>query len=62
MYERRSEEPFAAPVPFPLNHLVDCLDGRATPLATIRDARASFAMALAAYDSARVRRPVRLEA
>ncbi len=59
VYERRSDEPFAAPAPFPLNHLVECLAGRATPLATIRDARASLAMALAAYESARTGRPAR---
>ena len=60
VYERRSDEPFAPPAPFPLNHLVECLDTGSTPLATIADARASFAMALAAYQSAREGRPVRI--
>ena len=62
VYERRSEEPFAPPTPFPLNHLVECLQQGTTPLATIQDARASFAMAMAAYASAREGRPVRLDA
>ncbi len=60
VYERRSEEPFAPPAPFPLNHLIECLDEGHAPLATVRDARDAFAMAMAAYASARERRPVTL--
>jgi predicted dehydrogenase len=62
VYERRSEEPFAPPAPFPLNHLVECLDRGQAPLAGIRDARAAFVAAMAAYKSARTGRPVRLDA
>ena len=60
VYERRSDESFGPPTPFPLNHLIDCLDSGAAPAASIRDARASFVMALGAYQSNREGRPVRL--
>jgi predicted dehydrogenase len=60
VYERQSEVPFAPASPFPLNHLIDCLEGRTTLVATIEDARRSFAAAMAAYRSARERRAVRL--
>jgi predicted dehydrogenase len=46
-------------VPEPLNHLIDCLEGKATPIATIRDARDAFAAMMAAYESARERREIR---
>jgi predicted dehydrogenase len=58
VFERQSEEPFAAPSPFPLSHLIDCLERRTAPVATIRDARRSFAVALAAYEAARQQRSV----
>ena len=60
VFERRGDESFGPPSPFPLNHLIDCLDTGAPPVATIRDARASFVMALGAYQSNREGRPVRL--
>lgn len=58
VFERQSEEPFAPGAPFPLAHVIDCLEQRRQPAATIRDARASFGVAMAAYESARERRPV----
>ena len=60
VYERRSEEPFATPAPSPLDHLNACLDTGQPPVATIRDARASFVMALGAYQSHREGGSVRL--
>ena len=55
VFERQAEPPpFAPATPFPLAHLVDCLDRRTPTVATIRDARASFVAALAAYESARL--------
>jgi predicted dehydrogenase len=60
MFERQSEEPFAPAAPFPLNHLIDCLDNNQQPVATIHDARESLVVALAAYESARTGRAVRL--
>ena len=60
VFERQSERPFAPAAPFPLNHLIECLENNTQPIATIEDARASFAAAMAAYESARLRRPVRV--
>jgi predicted dehydrogenase len=60
VYELQGETPFAPPSPFPLNHLIDCLEGRATPVATIHDARRAFVVAVAAYDAARMGQAVRL--
>lgn len=62
VYERQSEEPFAAPPPVPLAHLLECVESGRQPAATIRDARDAMVLALAAYDSARQRRRVSLEA
>ena len=60
VFERQSEDPFTPPLPFPLAHLIDCLEsGRQTP-ASIHEARRSLVVALAAYESARQRRPVDL--
>jgi len=53
VFERQPEARFAATSPLVLDHLLDCLEDRAEPIATIRDARASFAAAMAAYESAR---------
>ena len=61
VFERQLEAPpFAPPAPFPLGHLVDCLDDNTAPIATIHDARSSFVTAMAAYDSAREGRPIKL--
>lgn len=58
--ERQSEEPFAAAPPSPLDHVIQALEGGTPTVATIHDARASFAAALAAYQSAREGRRIRL--
>ena len=60
VFERQSEEPFVPATPFPLNHLIDCLENDREPVATIRQARRSFIVAMAAYESARQGRPVQL--
>ena len=60
VFERESDVPFAPAVPFPLAHLIECVENGTPPAATIRDARESLAVALAAYRSAREGRPVRL--
>ena len=58
VFERQSEAPFAPATPFPLHHLIECLEQGRAPAATIHDARASLALALAAYDAARRGIPV----
>jgi predicted dehydrogenase len=60
VFERQSEEPFVPAAPFPLTHLVDCLERGHQPVATIQDARRSLRVALAAYESAREGRAVHL--
>ncbi len=60
VFERSGDEPFGPPSPGPLGHLVDCVRSGRPPMATIRDARESFRIALAAYASARDGCPVRL--
>jgi predicted dehydrogenase len=60
VFERQAEEPFAPPSPFPLSHLIDCLQTHTPPIATIREARKAFIVAMAAYESARKGEPVRL--
>src|SRR6266540_4843073 len=52
VFERQSEERFAATSPVVLDHLIDCLEDRAKPIATIHDARASFVAAMNFYASA----------
>lgn len=58
--ERQTEEPFTPAAPLPLAHLIECVENRRQPAATIRDARTSLAAAFAAYQSARERRRVSL--
>jgi predicted dehydrogenase len=60
VFERQPEERFAATTPLVLDHLIDCLEDRAKPIATIRDARASFAAAMAVYEAARTQRAVQI--
>ncbi len=58
--ERAAGE-FSAPPPAgPMGHLIDCLESGRTPVASIEDARAAFAVGFAAYESARLGQPVRL--
>jgi predicted dehydrogenase len=61
VYERQSEQPYAPVAPFPLAHLIECLEQDRPPAATIEDARTSFRVAMAAYESAREKRAVRLD-
>lgn len=60
VFERQSELPYAPAAPFPLAHVIDCLENGRPTAATIEDARASFVVAMAAYRSARERRPIAL--
>jgi predicted dehydrogenase len=60
VFERQADDPLVASLPVPLDHLIDCLENRCEPAATIQDARKSLVVALAAYESARAGRPVRL--
>ena len=60
VFERQSDVPFAPASPFPLDHLIDCLENKAQPIATIQDARKSFVVAMAAYESAKKGQPVKL--
>lgn len=60
VFERQSELPYAPAAPFPLAHVIDCLESGRPTAATIEDARASFVVAMAAYQSARERRPIAL--
>jgi predicted dehydrogenase len=58
VFERQSEVPFAPAAPFPLSHLIDCLETGTPPVASIREAYKTFVVALAAYQSNRERRPI----
>jgi predicted dehydrogenase len=60
IFERQSEEPFAPGKPIALDHLIGCLESGRPPVTTVRDARQAFAVALAAYASARTGRAVNL--
>jgi predicted dehydrogenase len=52
VFERAAGDLMGSASPAPLDHLIDCLETGRAPIATVRDARASFAMALAAYQAA----------
>jgi predicted dehydrogenase len=60
VFERQSEPPFGAASPFPLNQLIRGLEGETPPPVTIREARRSLRVALAAYEAARTGRRVDL--
>ena len=62
VFERHQDARFAATSPLVLDHLIDCLEDRTAPIATIHDARISFAAAMAVYQAAATGRPVRLPA
>ena len=59
-FEREAAEPFGAPSPFPLDHLIECVERDLPSPASIQEARLSFRAALAAYEAARAKRPVRI--
>ena len=58
--ERPSDEPYTPPALGPMGQLLDCLDAGTDPVASIEDAREGYVAAMAAYQSAREGRPVRL--
>jgi predicted dehydrogenase len=61
VFERHPEAAsFAPPAPFPLHHLIESLDSGKAPAANIRDAQRSLRVGLAAYQSAREGRAIRL--
>jgi predicted dehydrogenase len=60
VFERQSEESFRPASPFPLGHLIECLENKTPPVATIHDARRSFVAAIAAYESARKGKAIQL--
>ena len=41
VFERQSEPPFAPPSPFPMHHLIDCLERGAAPVASISSSPSS---------------------
>jgi predicted dehydrogenase len=55
VFERQAGIPFAQSAPEPLDHLIDVLEGKKKPIATIHDAREAFSAMMAAYESARQR-------
>jgi predicted dehydrogenase len=61
VFERDAREPFGPPSPFPLDHLIDCVENDRQSAASIQEARRSFRVALAAYQAAREARPVILK-
>src|SRR5262245_38690827 len=62
VFESPADEPFGPSVPQPLDHLIDCVETGRAPVASIREARRSFLVALAAYESARKGLPVAVRA
>ena len=60
IFERQPEQQFSATFPLALNHLVECLDNKRQPDVTIRQARSAFVAAMAAYESAKTGRAVKL--
>ncbi len=60
VFESPAQEQYGPSVPQPLDHLIDCLETGRDPVASIQEARRSFLVALAAYDSAWKQRPVTL--
>ncbi|HKQ73926.1 MAG TPA: Gfo/Idh/MocA family oxidoreductase [Blastocatellia bacterium] len=61
IFERDSAEPFGPPSPFPLDHLIECVENDRQSEASIQEARKSFRIALAAYEAARQGRPIHLQ-
>lgn len=59
-FERDAAEILTAPAPFPLNHLIECVERDLASPASIEDAREALRVALAAYQAAREGRAVQL--
>ena len=60
VFEREAAELMSVAAPFPLNHLIECVENNTPSPASIEDARASLQVALAAYEAAREGRAIRL--
>ncbi len=60
VFEREASELMSAISPFPLNHLIECVENDTPSPASIEDARAALRIALAAYEAAREGRAVKL--
>lgn len=58
VFERGAAYLFEPRNPMPLDYLIDCIERGQRPVATIKDARDSFVVAMAAYQSAREGRAV----
>jgi predicted dehydrogenase len=58
VFERSAPEILSPPSPFPMDHLIDCVENDRQSPASIQEARKSFRVAMAAYESARAGRPV----
>lgn len=58
VFEREVGESFGPLVPFPLDYLIACVEQQRQPAPSIQEARESFRVALAAYESAREGRPI----
>ncbi len=59
-FERQAGELFGPSSPGPIAHLIDCLEREQQPVSTIADAHHSFLAAMAAYESVRRGKPVKL--
>lgn len=60
-FEREAAELFGQPAPFPLDHLIECVESGRQSGASIQEARRSLRVALAAYRAAREGRAIELE-
>jgi len=60
-FERQAGDRFGPATPQPLDHLIDCLETGEAPITSARDARRAFRAAMAAYESAREGRRIRLD-
>jgi predicted dehydrogenase len=58
VFERDAAEILSPPPVFPLDHLIGCVENDRQSPASIQEARESFRVAMAAYESARAGRPV----
>jgi predicted dehydrogenase len=61
IFERKMGEPYGPPSIFPLDHLIECVENDRQSPASIQEARKTFRVALAAYQSARAGRPIYLQ-
>src|SRR5262245_3513684 len=61
VFERAVAENFGPPSPFPLDHLIDCVENDRQSTASIQEARKSLRVALAAYEAASEGRSIHLQ-